>query len=154
MPEWDSEHFGAAAILIGIYSSLHSRALIHGWLLGSPTVLLCKEHGFVSLQKGALWIPVWWLSSQPMLTASPGQAGMSFPRRVARKWRGPALCPCLAGRARCMKKDALNTVFPTTACPRAARSVQRWVVVDHFSRYAGAGVRQVPSRCSANSNCE
>ena len=141
MPEWDLEHFGAAAILNGIYSSSHSRALVHGWLLGSPAVLLCKEHGFVSLQKGALRIPAWWLRSQPMLTASPGQAGISFPRQVAGKWRGLAFCSCLAGRVWCMKKDALNAVFPTTAHPRAACLIQRWVIIDHFSRYAGAGVR-------------
>lgn len=113
MPAWDSKHFGASAILTGSYSSLHSRMLDHGWLLGSPTVLLCKEHGCISLQKEALRIPVQWLCSQPMLTASPGQAGMSFPRRVAGKWRGPAFCPCLAGKERSMKKDALNAVFPT-----------------------------------------
>lgn len=30
MLEWDSEHFGAAAILIDIYISSHSRALVYG----------------------------------------------------------------------------------------------------------------------------
>lgn len=89
------EPFGAAAFT-GTHSSSHSRALGRGWLLGSPQALLCREHDFVSLQKGPCGSQ-WWLHSQPMLTASPGRAGMSFPRRVAGKWQGPAFCPCLAG---------------------------------------------------------
>jgi len=30
MSEWESEHFWAVAILVGISSSSHSRALVHG----------------------------------------------------------------------------------------------------------------------------
>lgn len=107
---------GEVAILTGIYNSSHSRALVHGWLLGRPAVLLWKEHRFVFLQKGALQTPVQWLCSQPTLNTSPGQARMSFPRRAAGKWRGPAFCPCLAGRAQRMEKGCLERCV-SNHCP-------------------------------------